>query len=67
MPVKVVRKKDETNESLLRRFIKKVNRSGVLRIARKKQAFVSKSEARRLKAKRRRSKCNRSLKMKMNN
>jgi small subunit ribosomal protein S21 len=38
----------ETQDSLLRRFRKKVMRNGILRDAKKKRYFVSKSEKRRI-------------------
>jgi small subunit ribosomal protein S21 len=38
----------ETQESLLRRFRKKVMRNGILRDAKKKRYFVTKSEKRRI-------------------
>ena len=44
----VVLRDGESQENLLRRFRKKVTRSGVLRDARKKRFFVSKSEQRRI-------------------
>jgi len=44
----VVLRAGESPESLLRRFGKKTLRSGVLRDARKKRWFVSKSEQRRI-------------------
>ncbi len=47
--LQVVRKDDESTESLIRRFNKKVNQSGVLSVARKKKYFekpISKREAR---------------------
>ncbi len=48
MPVTVFAKEGEGDKSLLNRFNKKVARSGILRDARKKRWFVSKSEQRRL-------------------
>lgn len=48
---KVKRRPDESGEQLLRRFRKKVAKSGLLRDARRKRWFVSKSEQRRLAAK----------------
>jgi len=44
----VVLKSGESPESLLRRFSKQVSKSGVLRDAKKKRYFVSKSEQRRI-------------------
>jgi small subunit ribosomal protein S21 len=44
----VVLRDGESQESLMRRFRKAVTRSGVLRDARKKRFFVSKSEQRRI-------------------
>ena len=44
----VVLRDGESQESLLRRFRKTVTRSGVLRDARRKRYFVSKSEQRRI-------------------
>jgi small subunit ribosomal protein S21 len=44
----VVLKSGESPESLLRRFRKQVTKSGVLRDAKKKRYFVSKSEQRRI-------------------
>jgi len=44
----VMLKSGESPESLLRRFRKQVSKSGVLRDAKKKRYFVSKSEQRRI-------------------
>ncbi len=44
----VVLRDGESPEALLRRFRKKVQRAGILRDARKKRWFVSKSEQRRI-------------------
>lgn len=47
--LQVIRKDDESTESLIRRFNKKVNQSGVLSVARKKKYFekpISKREQR---------------------
>jgi small subunit ribosomal protein S21 len=44
----VVLRNGESQEALLRRFRKKIQRSGVLRDARRKRWFVSKSEQRRI-------------------
>lgn len=44
----VVLRDGESPEALLRRFRKKVQRAGVLRDARKKRWFMSKSEQRRI-------------------
>ena len=45
---RVVLHQGESQESLLRRFRKKVTRDGVLSTAKKKRFFVSKSEQRRI-------------------
>ena len=44
----VVLRHGESQEALLRRFRKKVQRAGILRDARKKRWFMSKSEQRRI-------------------
>jgi small subunit ribosomal protein S21 len=44
----VVLREGESQENLLRRFRKKVMRAGILRDAKKKRWFVSKSEQRRI-------------------
>ncbi|MGD2155741.1 MAG: 30S ribosomal protein S21 [Anaerolineales bacterium] len=48
---KVVLRANESQEQLLRRFRKKVIRSGVLSTVRRKRWFVSKSELRRIQKK----------------
>lgn len=50
MPTVVLRP-NESQDALLRRFRKKVVRSGVLSTVRKKRWFISKSEQRRMEAK----------------
>jgi len=47
----VVLRPNESQDQLLRRFRKKVVRSGVLSTVRKKRWFISKSEDRRMEAK----------------
>jgi small subunit ribosomal protein S21 len=47
----VVLRPNESQDALLRRFRKKVVRSGVLSTVRKKRWFISKSEERRMEAK----------------
>jgi small subunit ribosomal protein S21 len=47
----VEKKNNETPEQLLRRFRKKVSRSGVMSVVRKKRWHVSKSELRRIEKK----------------
>jgi len=49
--VKVVARPNESDAQLLRRFKKKVARSGVLGVVRKKRWHVSKSEIRRIEKK----------------
>jgi small subunit ribosomal protein S21 len=44
----VVLRSGESQQDLLRRFRRKVNRAGVLRDAKRKRFFVSKSEKRRI-------------------
>lgn len=48
---KVKRRPNESPEQMLRRFRKKVIKSGILRDARRKRWFVSKSEKRRIEKK----------------
>lgn len=45
---RVVLKPGESQQSLLKRFRKKVTRDGILRAARKKRYFISNSEERRM-------------------
>ncbi len=45
---KVVRRSNETDQHMLKRFRRKVMKSGVLRDARRKRWFVSDSEKRRI-------------------
>jgi small subunit ribosomal protein S21 len=47
----VVLRPNESQDALMRRFRKKVVRSGVLSTVRKKRWFISKSEERRMEAK----------------
>jgi small subunit ribosomal protein S21 len=47
----VEKRNNETPEQLLRRFRKKVSRSGVMSVVRKKRWHVSKSEMRRIEKK----------------
>ena len=47
----VVRRPNESQEQLLRRFRKKVAKSGILSTVRRKRWFVSKSELRRIQRK----------------
>jgi len=51
MPVEVHLRDGETQESLLRRFQKTIEMSGVLREAKSKRFFVSRGDAARIKAK----------------
>jgi small subunit ribosomal protein S21 len=46
--IKVELRPNESQQQLLRRFRKKVARSGVLRVVHRKRWFISKSEERRL-------------------
>jgi small subunit ribosomal protein S21 len=62
----VVLRDGESPEALLRRFRKKVQRAGVLRDARKKRWFMSKSEQRRI-AKRKAIRKHRRRQWKQNN
>ncbi|MDO8530670.1 MAG: 30S ribosomal protein S21 [Dehalococcoidia bacterium] len=48
----VILREGETQESLLKRFTTKVQRSGILREAKRKRFFVSKGEAAREKQRR---------------
>lgn len=48
---KVVSRPNESQEQLLKRFRKKVSKSGVLSTVRRKRWFVSKSELRRIQRK----------------
>ena len=47
----VVLRPNESQEQLMRRFRKKIVRSGILSTVRKKRWFISKSEERRMEAK----------------
>jgi small subunit ribosomal protein S21 len=51
VPTKVVLRPNESQDQLLKRFKKKVMRSGVLTQLRNKRWFVSKSEVRRIEKK----------------
>lgn len=48
MPAKVVRRSNESDQNMLKRFRRKVIKSGVLRDARRKRFFVSDSEKKRI-------------------
>ncbi|MFV1950104.1 MAG: 30S ribosomal protein S21 [Anaerolineales bacterium] len=51
MPVKVEIRSNESQKQMMKRFRKKVSRSGVLSIVRRKRWFVSKSELSRIQRK----------------
>jgi ribosomal protein S21 len=52
MPLAVSKREGESQDSLLRRFQKKVQMAGILREVKSRRYFLSKREAARLKAKR---------------
>ncbi|OGO36883.1 MAG: 30S ribosomal protein S21 [Chloroflexi bacterium RBG_16_57_8] len=51
MPLDVYLREGETQEALLKRFLKTIQMSGVLREAKAKRFFVSRGNAARIKAK----------------